>query len=245
MTEPTPTVLFYQKPVPLDRAAHRNSKIKLRDPDFTFAGQTNSVPVTTLEFPRAATEFPIVFAGPSVDRLMPAAVLGLRNNENIFVDAGGKWTSAYIPAFIRRYPFVLAERNNGQDFTVCIDTAFSGWEAADGQPLFDEQGQETPWLKNALTFLGQYQANIRQTVAFTAKLHELNLLIAREIHARDAKGQPLTLRGFYAVDEAKLTALPDAKIVELFRAGFMGLIHAHLLSFANVAKLEQRLHQRP
>lgn len=245
MTDSTRTVLFYQKPVPLDRAAHRNSKIKLRDADFTFAAQTNSVPVATLEFARAATEFPIVFTGPSMDKLMPVAVLGLHNNENLFVDANGKWGSMYVPAFIRRYPFVLAERNNGQEFSVCIDTAFPGWEAADGQPLFDEQGQETPWLKNALTFLGQYQANIRQTVDFTGKLNELNVLVAREIHARDAKGQPLTLRGFYAVDEAKLTALPDAKIVDLYRAGFLGLIHAHLLSLSNVAKLEQRLHQRP
>ena len=166
MTDSTRTVLIYEKPVPLDRATHRNSKIKLGDPNFTFAGQVNSVPVATLEFARAATEFPIVFAGPSPDRLMPVAVLGLRNNENIFVDANGKWTSVYIPAFIRRYPFVLAERNNGQEFSVFIDTAFAGWEAPDGQPLFDAQGQETPLLKNALTVLGQYQANIRQNGGF-------------------------------------------------------------------------------
>ena len=81
-------------------------------------------------------------------------------------------------------------------------------------------------------------------MAFTGKLHEFNLLVAREIHAQDAKGQPVTLRGFHAVDEAKLTALPDAKVVELYRAGFLGLIYAHLVSLANVAKLERLLHQR-
>jgi len=244
MTGAANTVLFYQKPVLLDRATHRSAKIKLRDANFEFSRETNSVPVSALEFARAATEYPIVFAGPSMDRLMPVVVLGLRNNENLFVDVTGKWASSYIPAFIRRYPFVLAERNNGQDFSVCIDTAFSGWEAPDGDPLFDEAGAETPLLKNVLAFLGQYQNNIRQTQAFTGKLNELNLLVGREKRARDTKHQPLALRGFYAVDEAKLNALSNEQITELYRAGFLGLIHAHLISLGNVVKLEQQLRDR-
>ncbi len=244
MTGGTNTVLFYQKPVLLDRATHRGSKIRLRDVNFEFSRETNSVPVAVLEFARAATEYPIVFAGPSTDRLIPVAVLGLRNNENLFVDVTGKWANSYIPAFIRRYPFVLMERNNGQDFGVCIDTTFSGWEAPDGDPLFDERGTETPLLKNVLGFLGQYQGNIRQTQSFTGKLNELNLLVGREIRARDTKNQPLALGGFYAVDEAKLNALSDEQIAELYRSGFLGLIHAHLISLGNVVKLEQQLRER-
>ena len=244
MTERTNTVLFYQKPVLLDRATHRTAKIKVCDATFEFSRETNSVPVAALEFARAATEYPIVFAGPSMDRLMPVVVLGLRNNENLFVDITGKWVNGYIPAFIRRYPFVLAERDNGQGFSVCMDTAFSGWEAPDGDPLFDDHGAETPLLKNVLAFLGQYQGNIRQTQAFTGKLHELNLLAGREIRTRDTKNQPLTLRGFYAVDEAQLNALSNEQITELYRAGFLGLIHAHLISLGNVVKLEQQLRDR-
>ena len=244
MTDGTNTVLFYQKPVLLDRATHRGAKIKLRDANFEFSRQTNSVPVAALEFARAATEYPIVFAGPSTDRLMPVVVLGLRNNENLFVDVTGKWANGYIPAFIRRYPFVLAERNNGQDFSVCIDTAFPGWEAPDGDPLFADTGAESPLLKNVLAFLGQYQGNIQHTQAFTGKLNELNLLVGREIRARDTKHQPLALRGFYAVDEAKLNALSNEQITELYRCGLLGLIHAHLISLGNVVKLEQQLRDR-
>lgn len=243
------TVLFYQRPVLLDRVAHRQARVNMREANFIFSKKTNSVPVAAIEFGRAATEYPIVFAGPSPDRLMPVVVLGLRNEENLFVDADGKWTGVYIPAFIRRYPFVLAERNNGQDLSVCVDTAFSGWEdsqaaagaSGNGEALFDEKGVETPFLKNVLDFLGQYQGNIRQTQAFVKKLNELNLLVGREIRARDTASQPLALRGFFAIDEAKLNALDDKQIIELYRHGFLGLIHAHLISLGNIARLELRL----
>jgi hypothetical protein len=253
------TVLFYQRPVLLDRVAHRQARVNMRDVNFAFTKKTNSVPVTALEFGRAATEYPIVFAGPSPDRLMPVVVLGLRNEENLFVNPDGKWTGIYIPAFIRRYPFVLAERNNAQDLSVCVDTAFSGWmdprstatgaengsaapeSEEKGDALFDQQGAETPFLKNVLEFLGQYQGNIRQTQTFVRKLNELNLLVGREIHARDTANQPLALRGFFAVDEAKLNALNDNQISELYRQGFLGLVFAHLISLGNIARLEVRL----
>ncbi len=258
MTNDAGAVLFYQKPVLLDRVAHRQARVNMRNANFGFSKSTNSVPITALEFGRLATEYPIVFAGPSPERMMPVVVLGLRNAENLFVDADGKWTGVYIPAFIRRYPFVLAERNNGKELGVCVDTAFGGWTdpgaagaATNGSPvsegtesgeaLFDAQGVETPFLKNVLDFLGQYQANIQQTQAFVKKLHDLNLLVGREIHARDTAKQPLALRGFSAVDEAKLNALNDTQITELYRQGFLGLIHAHLISLGNIARLELRL----
>ena len=101
-------VLFYQRPVVLNRQSHRSLKVKNTTPNFTFARQTNSVPIAGVEFARAALEYPIVFAGPSPDKILPAVLLGIRENENLFVDADGKWANAYIPAFIRRYPFVLA-----------------------------------------------------------------------------------------------------------------------------------------
>jgi hypothetical protein len=259
MTNSAGTVLFYQRPVLLDRVAHRHARVNMRNADFTFTKKTNSVPVSAIEFGRASTEYPIVFAGPSPERLMPVVILGLRNEENLFVDSAGKWNGIYVPAFIRRYPFVLAERNSGQDLSVCVDTAFSGWTDARttgaaaengspvqdgseaGEALFDEQGVETPFLKNVLDFLGQYQGNIRQTQAFVKKLNDLNLLVGREIRARDAANQPLALRGFFAIDEAKLNALGDSQVMELYRQGFLGLIYAHLISLGNISRLELRM----
>ena len=114
MTNGAGTVLFYQRPVLLDRVAHRQARVNMRNANFAFTKKTNSVPVTALEFGRAATEYPIVFAGPSPDRLMPVVVLGLRNEENLFVNTDGKWTGVYVPAFIRRLTCFTAAQSHFQ-----------------------------------------------------------------------------------------------------------------------------------
>ena len=234
-------MMFYQKPTVLDRNIHRACRVKMSGVDFSFARSTNSVPLLALEFPRAALDYPIVFAGPSPESLLPAALLGLHTDANLYVNSGGTWTGGYIPAFIRRYPFVLVEKPTGGEFSVCIDTAFAGWESPDGTALFDANGVESPLLKDILTFLSQYQNNVASTQNFIKKLAELDLLISREIRSRDEGNKFLSLRGLYVVDEPRLAKLSDAQLTELCRNGFMGLIHAHLLSLGNLFKLERSL----
>ncbi|HMD53162.1 MAG TPA: SapC family protein, partial [Phycisphaerae bacterium] len=141
------------------------------------------------------------------------------------------------PAFIRRYPFVLAEKPGGGDFSVCIDSTFNGLGVDEGQALFDDQGKETQLLKGVIDFLSQYQGNIRRTQEFTKKLSELNLLQERALKIPGPDGNPLMLRGFMAVDEPHLNNLSDTQISELYRQGFLGWIHAHLISLGNAYKL--------
>ncbi len=235
-------MMFYQKPTLLDRNIHRNARVKMSGGDFTFARKTNSVPLLAVEFPRAALDCPIVFAGSDMNNLLPAALLGLHTDENLFVNQSGGWAGGYIPAFIRRYPFVLAEKPASRgEYSVCIDTAYPGWENPDGTALFDASGAEAPLLKEALTFLSQYQNNVVPTQNFIKKLVELELLIPREIRSRDAGNKYLSLRGSYVVEEARIAKLSDAQILELCRTGGMGLIHAHLLSLGNLTKLERSM----
>ena len=101
-------LLFYEKPVPLNKNAHSGKKIRQAAHIFAFAGKTNSVVLAGVEFSEAAKEYPIVFA-QSDETVVPVAMLGLRNEENLYVDEKGDWDAGYIPAFVRRYPFVLAE----------------------------------------------------------------------------------------------------------------------------------------
>lgn len=102
-------VLFYERPVPLNRTEHKDLRIK-PIPNLKFASTVHSVPLTGVEFPAAARDLPILFGGLTVDSAGPLALLGLRENENLFINADGHWeANAYIPAFVRRYPFVLAE----------------------------------------------------------------------------------------------------------------------------------------
>ena len=114
------TLLFYDNPTVLDSTVHRNLKVKTTDDGFKFSGKTNSVPLAGVEFPEACKHFPIVFTKVDGQRLLPLALLGFRDLENLFVDAGGRWKDAYVPAFVRRYPFVLAKGAMPERLTVCI-----------------------------------------------------------------------------------------------------------------------------
>jgi hypothetical protein len=243
-------VIFYEHPVPLNRADHKDLRIK-NVAHVKFAMNTHSVPLTGAEFGLAARDLLIVFAGTDVASAGPIALLGLRENENLYVDEAGQWEkNAYIPAFVRRYPFVLAEKPAGQegnDFTVFLDDRFEGFNTAEGRRLFNEDGTDTELLTNAVGFLGEFQQNIERTRWFMQQLVKHDLLEPRnvQLHKGEAESsRGITLNGLFMVNEEKLRALDEKATHELTREGVLGWVYAHLLSLANIDRLAQRLNVR-
>src|SRR6185295_13483132 len=171
------TLLFYDNPIALNSETHRNLKIKPSGEGLKFSRNTNSVMLAGIEFPEASKHFPIVFAKVTDQLVLPLAMLGFRDMENLFVDADGQWTGEYVPAYIRRYPFVLAKAGTGPQLTVCIDESYPGFGADEGQPLFDAKGESTDYLKGVLAFLQDYQAQLERTGIFLKTLRELDLLM--------------------------------------------------------------------
>jgi hypothetical protein len=207
---------------------------------FAFARQANSLYLAGAEFNEACKEYAIVFTRAQNGQVIPVVVLGLRSQENLFLDAQGRWQARYVPAYVRRYPFVLAQLP-GQDMAVCIDEAYPGLGETEGEALFDEQGQETPFLKNALEFLTQYQRDYQRTEAFCQRLQEAGLLTEMNAQAKLADGRSFTVNGLLVVDEKKLRALPDASVLALFRSGELHLVAMHLVSLSNLQNLVERL----
>jgi len=132
-------VLFYAKPEPLSRELHGKIGLRQMDRPFGFASGTNVVPLTVGEFGVAALSYPIIFAG---DRYQPLAVMGIRQGSNLFVGEDGSFAvGAYIPAYIRRYPFVLANDQNRGQLVVCIDRGASMLGEDCDLPFFNEAGE--------------------------------------------------------------------------------------------------------
>lgn len=235
-------LVYYEKPVLLDRDVHRRRRV-LPGRNFAFASRANSLYVAAAEFGEASREYAIVFTRAANDRIVPVVVLGLRSRENLLVQEDGSWDARYIPAFVRRYPFVLAELP-GQALGVCIDEAFAGFNETEGEPLFDAQGQETPFLRNALDFLTQYQREYVRTEAFCLRLEQAGLLMEMNARADLVDGRSFTVNGLLVVDEKKLTALPDATVLALFRSGELHLLSMHLVSLSNMQRLVDRLARR-
>ncbi len=225
-------LLIYERATTVSRRLHGDRSVRSTN-DYNFAKAVNSVPLMEAEFALAAAEFAIVFAGVD-DDLVPVTLLGVRDGENLFVDGSGQWLGKYIPAFIRRYPFVFSSVDNGQNFTLCIDEQYAGLnEEGRGERLFDADGEQTQYLKNVLTFLQAYQVQFRRTQAMCRKIKELGLLDPMQAQVTLKTGQRMTLAGFWTVNRERLAALSSEKLGELAKAGDLERIYEHLWSIRN------------
>ncbi len=235
------TLLFYENVVPLNRDQHRRLRLKPAPGDFTFARGTPFVPMAGSEFFPAAKHYPVLFSGPD-DDTGAVALLGLTQGSNLFVGKDGNWAEdTYVPAFVRRYPFVLAGSKESDEYTVCVDDRWKGFGEDEGEALFTEDGEQSDYLKRVLDFIQRYHAEMQRTQAFIARLRELDLLVRRDLQITDQQGSSLLLKDFRVVDEQKFAGLDDAVIVEFHKAGWLPWVYAHLLSLGNLQGLQKRL----
>ncbi len=230
-------MLFYERVVALNDQVHAALRVKPVT-QFAYARKSNSVPILAAEFAECAREYAIIFASGE-QGLVPAVLLGLREHENLFVNAEGRWDARYIPAFVRRYPFVPGKDNEGQ-LVVCIDEAAPCFDRKEGEPLFNA-GKPTPQLEHAMSFLRDFQQGAQATEAMAARIEALGLLRDADSVAQLNDGSQFRLGGLRVVDEAKLRALEQPVVMELFANGTLGLIYAHLLSLGNLGRLVDRM----
>ncbi|GGO87558.1 SapC family protein [Marinobacterium nitratireducens] len=235
-------LLFYSSASPVTLQRHRDWGVE-NSGGFGFASHTNSVPLMAVEFARAAGEYAIIFAGDG-KTVMPAAVLGIKNETNVYVDAEGKWTARYIPAFVRRYPFVFSSADDGKTFTLCIDEDYAGVNAdARGNRLFNEDGGRSEYLNGVLRFLKEYQSEYNRTRLLCDKLVELDLLEPMQAQIKLKSGKQLSLSGFRSVSREKLNALEPQTLSELARSGALELIYIHLYSMSHFTEMMERVAQ--
>jgi hypothetical protein len=232
-------LLIYERAVPVNPGTHKDLSIKA-GVDFGFAKDVNSVPLMAAEFELACAEYAIVFSGEEAG-IMPGALLGIRDNENLYVDENSAWNAKYIPAFVRRYPFVFSSRD-GATFTLCVDEEYPGVNRRGlGERLFDAEGERTQYLQSVLNFLQAYQAQFEATRAFSQRLVDLDLLEAMQAQFTLRSGQKITLGGFMTVNRARLRALPGDALARLAASGDLDLIYAHLHSQRNFTPTAERI----
>ncbi|MFV2031371.1 MAG: SapC family protein [Gammaproteobacteria bacterium] len=234
------TLLIYERAVPITKARHGNWGVKIEN-DFGFARNVNSMPLLAQEFRSAVREYPIVFAGLE-EQIMPVILLGIRDSENLYIDESNRWNSKYIPAFARRYPYVFSSADQGKTLTLCIDEEFKGIsQDGDGERLFTEEGEQTPYLDSVLEFQKEYQKLFQRTQTFCKHLRELNLLDSMQAQLNLDSGEQMAIAGFMAVNRDRLKELSAEKLSELSGLDELELIYLHLHSMLNVSELASRI----
>jgi hypothetical protein len=177
---------MFEQITPVNEVRHRAKKVKALE-NFAFAKDLHMVGLMVQEFPIAAASYPIVFLErPESDDFLAVALVGFKAGENLFVDADGKWTGAYVPAMLRRYPFILARTEEEGRFTVCVDEASGLIDDEAGQSLFTDEGAPTEALERVKRYLVDLQQLEGTTKAFCAKLKENNLLAPLNLRIRVA-----------------------------------------------------------
>jgi hypothetical protein len=228
--------LFYKDLIPLNSQQHASWKTRSTDKATWLAG-ANSVPLTVEEFPQAQRHFPIVFT--SGDNPVPLALMGMNEGVNVYVDDDGTVNApVYIPAYVRRYPFMLAKlRPDTDDLSLCVDpTSELVGELDEGQPLF-EGADPSEATKSLLKFCENFEIAGSKTANFIAELKKHDLLMDGELNIDVGQEQPFNYRGFQMVNEEKLREMRGDILRQWNQNGMLPLIYAHLFSLELVREI--------
>ncbi|WP_293882612.1 SapC family protein [Sphingomonas sp.] len=222
--------LFYKDLVPISSQEHGSWRARPLA-GAHFVRKEHAIPITIDEFAVAQRFYPIIFA--TGDNPVPLALMGLNEGVNTFFGEDGMMVQdAYLPAYIRRYPYMLARlRPDTDELSLCVDpTAEAIGPFEEGDLLFDGD-QPSEAVKSILAFCEQFEQAGQRTAAFVAELKELDLLIDGEVTIQtEENAQPFIYRGFQMVAEEKLRDLRGDTLRKMMKSGLLPLVHAHLFS---------------
>lgn len=222
--------MFYKDLVPLNSKEHAKWKVKGLD-DASFMQSQHAIPITTEEFSSASRNYPIVFSVG--DNSVPLILMGLNEGVNTFMNDEGRFSEpAYVPAYVRRYPFMLAKLSpEAEELSLCFDpTTDAIGEYKEGDALFDKD-QPSETTKNILDFCEQFEQAGQRTGQFVQELEKLELLMDGEVSIeQNGVDKPFVYRGFKMVNEEKLRDMRGDELRKLNQNGILPLIYAHLFS---------------
>lgn len=224
--------------VVLHRETHGHLRLNREAPDYGFARDSVTVALTVGELPAACAEYPCVVARQPDGVLSLLAVTGLQAGHNLFVGADGAWLGRYLPATLATWPFRLVRESDDGRFLVAVRP--DALNPLVGDPLFNAQGQESPWLLERLRQLTETDAGLSATTEQLTQLEAAGVLTERSLQAILPDGRDLELHGFMTVDEARLQALPEKTVHALHTSGALSLAYLHLLSLRQFRPLVVR-----
>ncbi|SMF23231.1 SapC protein [Alteromonadaceae bacterium Bs31] len=220
--------MFYQEPVALEKKKHVDLKLD-RKQNYAYAANVNSVPLGGVEFFQASRDFPVLFIKNSKDEYMPMAILSLKESSH---DMGDDWENTYVPAFVRRYPFVLTPEK-----VVMFDAKAPHFASGEGDALFKAEDEPTDTLKEIVNFLEAVDGTFKRTEEFTKAVAEKELFEPYKATVKFENGQ-VRLDDLYVINEKKLhETLDKDTLFEWFNKGWIAWTHAHLHSLGAIPQI--------
>lgn len=236
-------MFLYGQPELLNAQSHGDLGVQPAAKPHSFCAKIRAIPLTVSEIAEASRHYPVVFA--SQEDLQPVAIVGLLDDVNLFVDEDGNWDPyAYVPGYIRRYPFGLASETGGDRFALVIDAAFEGVRREADRKFFAD-GQLSEFSKQALEFTKTYETDRRLTEQVFKSVKDLDLITGQTAQYTPTGAQsPQPFAQYWGVDERKLVELSDDEFLKVRRLNVLPVLYAHLLSLGNWRSLILRRMRR-
>ena len=241
------SMFLFSKPELLTKEKHGAMGISRPERAFGFAEGIRAVPLTISEVTSAMRHYPIIFSDTTNPQ--PLAVLGLIEDRNLFVDDAGEWDpNAYVPGYLRRYPFALAadRQSDPQNprMAIIVDTGYDGLRADGGDLPFFTNGQPSDAMKQTMEYCQQYERDRMVTQQLAAKIAEHDLLAEQVAQFTPEGGEARPFARYNGVEESRLQNLSDDKFLDLRRANILPLLYAQLISMGNWRALMDRRARR-
>ncbi len=223
--------------VPLNKETHRALTVDARAAG-PYGDATRFAHVIVNEFPHLFVHYPILLAkDANTGQFYCGALLGFDEGENLFLE---RWTERefYRPLSLQRVPF----HAHGPELAIDLDHPRVG--VAGGVPLFDEFGEPSRYLQSVIRAFQDLKRGIEITQLFIARLLELKLIEPMEIVVECDDGTMRNCAGLYTINQEVLLGLADEAVLELFRRGYLRLIHLMIASLKQVPLMARRKNNR-
>jgi putative transposase len=223
---------MYSKLVVLDKKKHGSLKVSPLQ-DLNFAKDMNFIKIAANEAFAVGETFPVVFAADK-DNFSLVALVSLGKG-NLAINEEGKYITKYVPAFLRQYPFSFAKKSkDSQDRVVLIDEEASVVSKTKGKQLFTKKEEESEILKNAVTFLSNFDKDIQNTTSIVKMISESDILEEREISIGEGENKQVLIKGFKVINKDKLKNLDDKTLADWVRKGIISFIDVHIKSLEKI-----------
>ncbi len=239
----TGKMFLFEQPELLNREQHGALGLDPAKRPFAFCSKIRAVPLTISEMPEAAKHYPVVFN--TLDNPLPIAIVGLNSDFNLFVDDDGNWEGvAYVPGYLRRYPFGIATENNSDRFAMVFDRAYEGVSEKAERKLFS--GDElSEFSKGAMEFTRTYEADRRTTEQAMNALKKFDIIKGQSAQFNaPSTGATHTFAQYFGFEEARVRDLTDEQFLELRRMNLLPIIYSQMMSMANWRNLITRRMRR-
>ncbi|MEM9234648.1 MAG: SapC family protein [Pseudomonadota bacterium] len=250
-TAPNPglegSMFLFSKPALLNKEQHGNLGVSRPARPFSFAEKIRAVPLTVSEIPSASRHFPVIFSEQNA--ALPLAVVGIIDDENLFIDSDGNWDEdVYVPGYLRRYPFALAsDRASEPDnprMAMIVDEGYDGI-TENGELAFFDKGEPSDAMKQAMEYCQTYERDRQNTIQFSQELAKYDLMAEQVAQfTPDGAAEARPFAKYVGVEENRLSELADEKFMALRKSNILPILYAQLMSMGNWRALMERRARR-